>query len=280
MSGNHRFVVLRLLAVTGLATVFVWPASPAAASTVVPMNLESLADHAGQVIVGQVAAVRSYWVDGPRRIESEIAFEQVEYLKGGLRDAAPTFTLTVPGGTVGEVHIEVCCAPSFATGDKWVLFLLPTYKTFPVAGLYQGAFLVRPDAQGIERVYHVRHGNPEPIAGFDAQGFGQVAGPQGGSAHEHLVGATNARMRPLSESNAPRAVMSYAAFLARIRPVLASSKDHLLTEPAGRPEGGLYRSTPLAQTAADRSTTAGDANTQTPVVRGAAERNTSGEPRP
>ena len=47
-------------------------------------------------------------------------------------------------------------APAFAAGEKWILFLLPTYKTFPVVGLSHGAFRVPTDTDGVERVFHGR----------------------------------------------------------------------------------------------------------------------------
>lgn len=216
--------LLGLIAVTGTAQ----------ASTVVPMTVETLADHAGQVIVGTVASVRSYWADNPRRIESEVTFEQVEYLKGILPDAADEFTLIVPGGTVGEVRMALCCAPQFNVNEKWVLFLLPSYKTFPVVGLYQGSFLVQADADGIERISHRRHGALEPVTAVGADGYLQHSVRHGSSAHAHLQAAHNIRLKddPAGAQNA--AALTYAEFVDLLRPVLAASRDHELTQPAGQ----------------------------------------------
>ncbi|MCP4593008.1 MAG: hypothetical protein GY842_19925 [bacterium] len=222
--------MFRLAAVSALVCCV---AGPAAASTVVPMGLPVLSDHSAQVFVGKVSAVRSYWAEGPRRIESEVTFDQVSYLKGALADAGSDFALTVPGGTVGEMQMQVCCTPSFRVGDKWVLFLLPEYRTFPVVGLYQGAFLVRPDDTGAERVYRRRHERLEPVVGFDAEGVTLVGGGRSGSVHEHLAGAHHARVAEVQPRLGDDA-LTLDEFLARVRPVLAESRAHALTEPAGR----------------------------------------------
>ena len=238
-------------AAVAFAAAFALLASTAAAGTVVPMNLETLADHAGQVLVGRVVSVRSYWADHGQRIESEVIFEQVEYLKGALRDSTPTFSLVVPGGTIGETQMRVCCAPQFAAGDKWVLFLLPTYRTFPVVGLYQGAFLVRPDADGVERVYQVRHRTAEPVVGLDSEGFIRAADRRRSPAHEHLVGATNAVLKIEPGRTGVVEAMSYEDIIARIRSTVAHSKNHHLAKPAGRPERLRHRPAPLVRATGD-----------------------------
>jgi hypothetical protein len=212
------------------------------ASTIVPMNTAGMADHAGQVIIGQVDAVRSYWLDNPRRIESEVTFEQVTYLKGRLPDSTAKFTLRVPGGTVGSARMAVCCSPDFAVGQKWVLFLLPTYKTHPVVGLYQGAFLVQPDADGVERIYSLRHGMLEPIAGMSADGFIQRGSGKPRTKDltitDRLRAASRVRPRAVrTAEDGPAQAMRLTDFLDRIRPVVTASRSHHLTEPAGKPVG-------------------------------------------
>lgn len=243
----RRRCILLACAITVMLQV-----TPAPASTVVPMNLATLSDLSGQAIVGRVASVRSYWAESPRRIESEVTFEQVEYLKGALPGSTDTFSLIVPGGRVDGMEMRVCCTPTFAAGDKWVLCLLPSYKTFPVAGLYQGAFLVQPDAQGTERVWRTRHGSRQPVTSIDTSGFVQVSRVSGGRVHEHLLDAVNVHV--VSEADASRAeqAMSYEAFLRHLRPVLAASRDHMLSEPAGKPVPARYTAAPLRRSAFQR----------------------------
>ena len=206
------------------------------------------------MIVGRVTAVRPYWADDPRRIESEVTFEQVEYLKGARPDSADAFSLIVPGGTVGTTRMTVCCAPEFTVGDKWLLCLLPTYKTYPVIGLYQGAFLIRPDVDGVERVVHRRHGREEPIAGIAANGYIRHSRKSSGSAHDHLLAATNVRLLAGPTQSDTAEAISYEDFVAQLRPVLAASHDHQLTQPAGRRVLVDYTAVPLRRSEFQRAT--------------------------
>ncbi len=240
---THKNSIGLLLAIVGICMAL--SVSNARASSVQPMTVETLADHSGQVIEGVVASVRSYWAADPRRIESEVTFAQVAYLKGALPDAGDAFSLTVPGGTVGEMRMQVCCAPDFRVGDKWILCLLPSYKTFPVVGLYQGAFLVRADRDGVERIVYERHGVAEPIVGVDGDGFLQVARGCQGKAHPHLREARNVRVNFGPAEPDPPQALSRDEFVALLHPVLAASRDHQLAAPAGRRVLVEYTPVPL-----------------------------------
>jgi hypothetical protein len=227
----------------GAAVIWALGATSARAGTLIPMNLQTLSDHAGQVIVGEVVSVDSYWTTNPRNIESKVTLQNVKYLKGRLPGSASTFELTVPGGTVGEMQMRICCAPVFIAGDKWVVFLLPTYRTFPVVGLSQGAFRVLTDADGVERVHNAWRG---PVTGFDAQGFVRVAGKRKANAHRHLAAAGNARLKDGGRAQeSPDEPMTFREFLTKVRPVLARSKAHNLSQPAGRRGSTTYAAEPL-----------------------------------
>ena len=173
--------------------------------------------------------VRPYWAANPRRIETEVILEKVDYMKGRLPDSGATFTLTVPGGTIGDVSERVADTPTFATGEHWILFLLPQYKTFPVVGLDQGAFRVQTDADGTVRVYDAGH---RPVTGLDAGGYVQVHDPRPSNARTCPTSANNLRVHAAPAPPPPG--LNYDDFLSQLRPVLAASKDHRLTQPAGR----------------------------------------------
>jgi hypothetical protein len=240
-----------------------------AASQVVPMSIETMADYAGQALVGEVASVRSYWAEDPRRIESEVIFRNTEYLKGALPDSSATFALVVPGGTVGDTHVQVCCTPTFSPGEKWVLLLLPTYQTYPVVGLYQGAFSIRRDAEGTERVYYMRHDVLEPVRAVDAEGFVQVVQGPAVAAHDRLVSSDRLHLRPDSPGAGQSApAMSYDELLARLRPALAASRDLRLTFPSGRrggvaPPAVLPVASPVEQAVSRSSAGAGESKPTT-----------------
>lgn len=206
------------------------------ASTVVPMSLETLADHAGQVIVGTVVGTRSYFIDSPRGIETEMTVAGVEYLKGRLTDSTAEVTLRLPGGTVGDMQMRICCAPVPQIGEKWILFLLPTYRTYPTVGLFQGAFRVVTDATGVERIFR---GVDEPVTGFDADGMIQVNGAAPLDRHVHRVGtdASATRAAVTATVNA----MTLSDFRTLLAPILTASKPHALAAPAGQRVSTPYR---------------------------------------
>jgi len=217
-------------------------AGMAEATTVVPMPLATLADHAGQVLLGEVVAARSYWTDNPRRIETEVRLAAVEYLKGALPDALPEFTLIVPGGTVGTVTARVGCAPQFAVGDRWLLFLLPEYRVFPTVGVGQGAFRIRSDPGAAPRVYTA---DGDAVAGIDDAGFLQTVRLRGGPVAEtRVVGSRGLRVQP-RRAAAPPPALTLDEFRARLAPILAASRDHALTQPAGRPAHAVWQARPL-----------------------------------
>jgi hypothetical protein len=232
----------------------------AQAGGVEPMTLATLADHAGQVLVGTVRSSRSYWAEDPRRIETELLFHDVRFLKGRLPESGTEFRLVVPGGRIDEWELRVGCTPQFGVGERWLLFLLPTYKTYPVVGLHQGAFRVVADADGMERIYAP---GGQPVTGIDADDLvqcgmtsrmhGHAAGPAGATAHapgeSRLVLANGVVVR--GSAAPPAAALTLDAFLARIQAVLDASRDHHLTAPAGQPIQPVLRARPLRARAAD-----------------------------
>ncbi len=212
------------------------------ASTVITMSIQTMADHAGQVIVGTVVDSRSYYIDNPRGIETEITLERVEYLKGRLPNSRERFTLRLPGGTIGDRQMRVCCAPLPGIGEKWLLLLLPEYRTYPIVGLYQGAFRIVADAKGVERVYRAAN---EPVTGFDNTGMIQIDGHKLRNGHDRLLASQRVRVTELAPAKPTMRAMSLTDFRAALEPVLATSKRHLLIAPAGRRIPTHYRAVPL-----------------------------------
>lgn len=234
---SGRGVVL-LCAVTLLVT----GGAELRASTVVPMDLPTMSDYAGQVIVGRVAGLRSYWTTEPRRIETEVTLTDVEYLKGQRSEDGATFRLRVPGGTVGKLRMHVTCAPEFAVGQRWVLFLLPTYRTHPVVGFEQGAFQVIEQVDGTTQVC-TAHGTP--IVDIDAQQMPQTANDRNRRAQLRLVGSEGVRLRSLRSVESSQEPLTLDEFRQRLAPILAKSRGHDLAAPAGQPDIARLEPVPM-----------------------------------
>ncbi|GJM24608.1 MAG: hypothetical protein DHS20C16_10230 [Phycisphaerae bacterium] len=231
-------------------------AQVAEASQVVPMSLDQLADYSGAVIVGTVANVQSHWRENPRRIESEVTFDAVTFLKGDRGAGNESFTLTVPGGKVGEMQMRVCCAPEFQSGDKWVLMLLPTYKTYPVAGIYRGALRVIRDGDGVERVHNAVG---RMVTGIDARGHLVVAGQSQKNAAQHLAAEHGVHLKsPAKREVASKKAMRLDDLVNALTPVLASSRKHALDQPAGVRVAADLRSVSLKSSSMGRAAGRGE----------------------
>jgi len=198
------------------------------------MSIARMADLAGQVIVGQVAQSRSYWAEDPRRIETEITFTRTEFAKGAHPGAGESFNMVVPGGTVDDWTLRVAGAPEFAVGETWMLFVLPSYKTHPVVGVFRGAFCVKVDASGVERVFDA---DQKAILRIDERGV--IVSAVSERHHVTLSGQHSPNHVTESRDETVMA-MTLSEFRAAIQPILDQSRDHRLTESAGRREANTF----------------------------------------
>lgn len=214
-------------------------------STVLPMTIQELADAAGQAIDAVVESTDSAWSADHTTIRTTVRFRDVRYLKGRLADSTDTFELVVPGGTVGDAQLILTGAPLFKVGQRWLLFLHPTYNVHPVVGIFRGAFRIDERPTGEARVLDSAG---LTVVGIDERGLIRVAPPASTSAQRaaRIVGAASDSVVGVYERTAPPVVpMGYDRFLEQLAPVLLNSKDHGLTAPAGRPTGLRARAVPF-----------------------------------
>ena len=211
-------------------------------------GVAELTEMSGQVIECRVASVRSYWTESPRRILSEVTLEDVAEISG--RPAARrTRTLIVPGGTVGDTTMRLCCAPNIEAGERWVLFLLPEYRTYPTVGMAQGMFRVRADGAGVDRVYSAAG---RPLTEFDGAGLPvtrvePAAGAGGAAPASTSPGVTVRSVRSLA-APAPVAepeAMTLANFRQRVTAEAASMRAEVTEGEAGRRVEVDLRAVPL-----------------------------------
>ncbi len=215
-------------------------AGRASACTTGALTIGWLADHSAQVVVCDVASIRAYWVDGNRRIESEVTLRNVELLKGAP-DAPPReIRVTFPGGTVGDVTMRLCCAPELRVGDRYVMFLQPEYRTYPAAGLGQGMLRVVEDPEGVARVHTAQglpvteldeRGTPRSTRERRQSAWGRArpVGERGDGVRLHDPAEPEDATDRAEAGPEPRA-MTLQDFVARIRPALEASRRY---EPGG-----------------------------------------------
>jgi hypothetical protein len=116
---------------------------PLSAITVKPLSFAELVDGSTAVVHGRVSEVRGQWTADRHRIDSLVTIEVIDYLKGSLGDHV---TVRVPGGQVGGMVNVIPGAPTFADGDRVVLFLKAEGPSIPVlTGTTQGVYRVTTD---------------------------------------------------------------------------------------------------------------------------------------
>ncbi len=222
------------------------------ASSVLPMTVSEMADAAGQIIDGVVDSVQCQWSPDGSTITTRVRFRSVVYLKGELATSADTFEIVVPGGHVGDARLRLTGAPHFEVGGRWLLFIRPTYNVYPVVGIFHGAFRIKRGPDDVAKVYDVGGG---AILGIDTRGYvrSTATAPQPARGDGFILGGQSASIRGvLPVSPVVAASLSYDQFLDQIRPIIAASRDHALTQPAGLPRRIPVRATSL-RVRADRT---------------------------
>jgi hypothetical protein len=129
--------------IRGIATValFVLATGAAArATTLVPVDVATLAREARTIARGSVVRVESQWMDGRRGMETIVMLQVESSIKG---PSAQTVRFRVPGGQLGRYRHVVVGAPVFGAGQRVVVFLSAEGATLPhVLGFNQGVFRV------------------------------------------------------------------------------------------------------------------------------------------
>jgi hypothetical protein len=129
--------------------------APAAATTLIRMGLEDLVASNSTIVVGEVLDVQPRWNEDATFIVTDVRFAASDVLKGRL--AAPEFTITIPGGRIGDRAHLLIGAAELIPGNSYVLFLsrmnlMRAGEALVVRDLVQGAFDVRMARDGLRAV--------------------------------------------------------------------------------------------------------------------------------
>jgi hypothetical protein len=128
-------------------------AAPASGSTFVHMSRGELAKRASTVVVGNVLSVESFWTTSGRIIVTEAMVEVEDAVLG---DGPSVVRVRTFGGTVNGYTVEAHGFPTFAKGERLLLFLEPDRNeagTSRVLGYQEGMYRVTPDKAGREIAY-------------------------------------------------------------------------------------------------------------------------------
>ena len=150
---------------------------PAGATTLVRMGLEDLVATNASVVRGRVIDVESRWNDDHTFMLTDVRFAADDVLKGARGDKE--ITVTIMGGTVGDLTTMIVGGPELTPGREYVLFL--NREALPGA---PGALTVRDLCQGVFDVVRIPGGDRaisqatrHPLL---AGPFGETEAPGGG----------------------------------------------------------------------------------------------------
>lgn len=95
--------------------------APAGATTLVRAGLDTLVAGNEAVVVGEVLNTRSYWNDEGTFILTDVLVSAVEVVKGEIE--SKELTVTLMGGTVGDLSTLIVGGARLVPGKAYVLFL-------------------------------------------------------------------------------------------------------------------------------------------------------------
>lgn len=112
----------------------------AEASTLGRVGLDYLVAENDTIVVGEAVSARSYWNPARTFILTDVEVSVSQTLKGRAGDA---ITVTVPGGTVGELTSVIVGGAVLVPGHQYVLFL----DRVKLAGI-DGVLMIHDHGQG------------------------------------------------------------------------------------------------------------------------------------
>lgn len=95
--------------------------APAGATTLIRQDLADLVSANRAVVVGEVLDVSSYWNADGTFILTDVRIGVSEVLKGSVEKSI--LTLTLMGGTVGDLTTLIVGGPELAPGGSYLLFV-------------------------------------------------------------------------------------------------------------------------------------------------------------
>jgi len=174
----------------GLAALLV--PSLAAGSLVQALDLAELTARAERIVVAQVVSAKSEWDSSGRNIHTRIEIAVEESWKGPAA-VAERLVIVQPGGSVGDIEMRVHGMPSFAPGEKAVLFLAGQ-RAPRVVGMSQGKRPVRWD--GAAKRWVAQAAEHSAVVRRDSQGRLQPAQPEPEMALDELRHRVRALVGP------------------------------------------------------------------------------------
>jgi hypothetical protein len=137
-----------------------------AATTYLPVTFDDLVAKADVIFVGEVVDVRAFALDtrDGTIIKTRVTFRVDDPL---LASTGAIEVLEFLGGETGGVGMAVAEMPTFAIGDRRVVFARRERSINPIVGFTQGVLRIAPDGRGVDRVLTLEG---QPLARIEAIG--------------------------------------------------------------------------------------------------------------
>jgi hypothetical protein len=121
-----------------------WAAAPLGATTLIRAGLDELVASNERVVLGEVVDAVSYWNQDKTFILTDVSIAPAETIKG---KAEGELTVTLLGGTIGDLTTLIVGGAELIPGRSYVLFLNPDKlpgagQTLTIPDHSQGAFEV------------------------------------------------------------------------------------------------------------------------------------------
>jgi hypothetical protein len=169
----------KLLQGTMAFALAVGMAAPASASRFVHVGMDYLAAESETIVIGEVLEAHSYWTASGTFILTDAKVAVSEVLKGDPN--LQEITVTLPGGSVGELSTVVVGGAELQPGTSYVLFLgrgnLPGAKGVQMVRDHsQGVFELVAGKDGLRAVSQARAHGLVPDASGAAEAPGGAEG--------------------------------------------------------------------------------------------------------
>ncbi|HEX7185999.1 MAG TPA: hypothetical protein VF756_29510 [Thermoanaerobaculia bacterium] len=177
----------RLLLALLLSATAIFAAGQASATTLMRAGLDELTRGNSKIVVGEILDAYSYWNESGTFILTDVRVAVHEVLKGQVQGGE--ITLTIMGGTVGDLTALIVGGAELQPENSYVLFLderkLPGVreKTLTVSDHCQGVFDLVANREGLRAVSQA---NRHPLVP-DRQGFSEPPGGVEGLALGSMV---------------------------------------------------------------------------------------------
>jgi hypothetical protein len=151
--------------------------APSNATTLIRQSLPGLVAGSSTIVLGDVLTAHSYWNDEGTFILTDVRFRATDVLKGDPQNT--DFTVTLMGGTVGDLTTVIVAGAELLPGKSYLVFLgdgdLPGARGVRTVGYHsQGVFDIVKARDGIRAISQA---NRHPLYP-DALGF---VDPPGGA---------------------------------------------------------------------------------------------------